>query len=181
MIRSAPKFASSRACLSLAALVVAVGTACAQTSTDAGSSPSGIKSSATITAALAKPVTRSIAATERPKIDIQAVLFKFGTADIDGQTSYDQIKELGTALSDSRLKGVKLEVQGHTDSVGSDDYNLKLSQERANKVVELLTSLYGIPKENLVPVGKGKADPVADNETEAGRAQNRRVTIERQN
>jgi outer membrane protein OmpA-like peptidoglycan-associated protein/outer membrane protein W len=71
----------------------------------------------------------------------------------------------------------RAEIHGYTDSVGSDAYNQKLSERRATSVMEYLVD-HGIPASGLTARGFGKADPVANNATAAGRAQNRRVTVE---
>jgi OOP family OmpA-OmpF porin len=67
-------------------------------------------------------------------------------------------------------------VIGHTDSVGSDEYNQELSQKRASSVAEYLLS-QGVTPSKVTSEGKGESEPVADNETEEGRAQNRRVEL----
>ncbi len=67
-------------------------------------------------------------------------------------------------------------VEGHTDATGDDDYNQELSQRRALAVVDYLTKA-GIDESRLRGEGFGESKPVADNETEAGRKQNRRVGI----
>jgi len=72
--------------------------------------------------------------------------------------------------------GLSVQVEGYTDSVGGDDYNMKLSQNRANTVHDFLIQ-NGVPSANATSEGFGKADPVADNSTAAGRAQNRRVNL----
>jgi outer membrane protein OmpA-like peptidoglycan-associated protein len=72
--------------------------------------------------------------------------------------------------------GLKIEVEGHTDSVGGDEYNMKLSEERANAVRAYLLS-QGINPDNLSARGFGKSVPVADNGTAAGRQANRRVEL----
>ncbi len=69
-------------------------------------------------------------------------------------------------------------ITGYTDNVGSAAYNLRLSLQRAQSVGDYLMYRHEIPAGKLTIVGKGEADPVADNGTEEGRAQNRRVTIE---
>ena len=79
-----------------------------------------------------------------------------------------------------KVKGINLEViiaVGHTDSVGSDAYNQKLSVRRAEAVKSYLVSK-GIEKNRLYTEGKGEKQPVADNKTKEGRAKNRRVEIE---
>jgi OmpA-OmpF porin, OOP family len=75
---------------------------------------------------------------------------------------------------------VKLYVVGHTDNVGIYDYNIGLSQRRAAAVVAELTTKHGIPTARLKPAGSGPLSPVAANETEDGRAKNRRVELVKQ-
>ena len=71
---------------------------------------------------------------------------------------------------------LRFSVEGHTDSVGSDEYNQKLSERRADSVRDYLTS-NGIGASSVAALGMGKADPVATNETAVGRQQNRRVEM----
>jgi OOP family OmpA-OmpF porin len=93
------------------------------------------------------------------------------------------IKPAGKAKLDDlvgKVKGINLEViiaVGHTDSVGSDAYNQKLSVRRAESVKAYLVSK-GIEKNRIYTEGKGEKQPVADNKTTEGRAKNRRVEIE---
>lgn len=80
----------------------------------------------------------------------------------------------------SKTKGINLEViiaVGHTDSVGSDAYNQRLSVRRAEAVKTYLVSK-GVEKNRVYTEGKGEKQPVADNKTADGRAKNRRVEIE---
>jgi outer membrane protein OmpA-like peptidoglycan-associated protein len=72
--------------------------------------------------------------------------------------------------------GLKLEVEGHTDSVGSDEYNQKLSDNRADSVRSYLVS-QGVKSESIAARGFGESRPVADNNNAAGRQQNRRVEL----
>jgi len=79
-----------------------------------------------------------------------------------------------------KIKGINLEViiaVGHTDAVGSDTYNQKLSVRRSEAVKAYLVSK-GIEKNRVYTEGKGEKQPVADNKTAEGRAKNRRVEIE---
>lgn len=71
---------------------------------------------------------------------------------------------------------INVSVEGHTDSVGSDSYNQKLSERRAQTVADQLTK-NGISKSRIDVRGFGESRPVADNKTESGRARNRRVEI----
>lgn len=71
---------------------------------------------------------------------------------------------------------VKIEVAGHTDSIGSDRYNMGLSRRRANTVRSYLISK-GIRADRLVAKGYGESQPIASNDTDEGRAQNRRVEL----
>jgi len=71
---------------------------------------------------------------------------------------------------------LKLQIDGYTDSVGGDEYNLKLSQSRATSTQAFLIN-NGVPPTNITATGFGKANPVADNSTAAGKQQNRRVEM----
>jgi outer membrane protein OmpA-like peptidoglycan-associated protein len=73
-----------------------------------------------------------------------------------------------------------IEVAGHTDNKGSDDYNMKLSEQRAEAVRNYLISK-GVAAERLSAKGYGETKPVADNNTEEGRFKNRRVELQRLN
>ena len=93
------------------------------------------------------------------------------------------LKPAGKAKLDelaALVKDINLEVivaVGHTDSIGTEAYNLKLSERRAQAVKAYLESK-GIDKSRIYTEGKGEAQPIATNKTAAGRAQNRRVEIE---
>jgi len=84
----------------------------------------------------------------------------------------------GVAASLKDWAEVRVEVGGHTDSTGNDAYNLTLSKRRAQSVVDYLASK-GVDKSRMTSKGYGKADPIADNKTDAGRAKNRRVELKK--
>lgn len=102
------------------------------------------------------------------------VLFVTGKAELL-PAAQDQLSAVAKALQDQgELRPIV--VEGHTDSVGSDSNNMKLSQDRANAVRTFLVSK-GLPSDKLTAVGKGKSSPIASNDTPDGRANNRRVEI----
>lgn len=109
------------------------------------------------------------------KVTLNAdTFFDFDKATIkpEGKQVLDQI-----ANQVQELNLETLIATGHTDSTGSQEYNQGLSERRANSVKEYLAS-QGVPGDRIYTEGKGKLEPVADNSTREGRAQNRRVEIE---
>lgn len=111
------------------------------------------------------------AVTETGKFVTNNILFETGKAVLMPE-SMEEIKKVAQYMLIT--PGVRFEVQGHTDNQGSDKVNDPLSQQRAQAVVDALVAL-GCDEFSLRAVGKGSHEPVADNSTEAGRAQNRRV------
>ncbi|CQD31651.1 OmpA family protein [Yersinia mollaretii] len=89
----------------------------------------------------------------------------------DGVRTVQNIGKALTAVGITHLR-----VDGHTDSTGEDSYNQQLSYQRAAAVADTL-ALIGIPRANIDVRGRGKLDPVADNRTAKGRAENRRVSM----
>lgn len=106
-------------------------------------------------------------------VNMSDVLFDFGKYTLKPDAQVKLAKVSGILLT---YPDLKLQVEGYTDNVGSDEYNLKLSQQRADAVEAFLVS-QGVQPGNISAQGYGKADPVADNSTAAGRAQNRRVEL----
>lgn len=101
------------------------------------------------------------------------VLFTSGRADLKvGAAS--NLNRLVTFLNENPAR--KVDIEGHTDNVGGDDYNLGLSQRRADSVRSYLMQ-QGIDSRRIAASGKGEHQPVADNESEGGRQQNRRVEV----
>jgi OmpA-OmpF porin, OOP family len=108
------------------------------------------------------------------KAAIYGIYFDSGKAEIkpESEPALNEIVKLLQA--DPKLK---LYVVGHTDNVGTYDYNVKLSKDRADAVVKALTGKYGITASRLLACGDGPTAPVESNQTEEGRAKNRRVEL----
>ncbi|AQA18041.1 hypothetical protein BST95_07080 [Halioglobus japonicus] len=102
------------------------------------------------------------------------VQFEFDSSRIS--SSYDTEMANAAAVLKEH-PGVRATVEGHTDSVGDDQYNQWLSESRANAVRDLLIQSHGIPADQLVAIGRGESMPLAGNDTDSGRAQNRRVEL----
>lgn len=101
------------------------------------------------------------------------VTFAFNDASLQSQF-YPVLDDVARTLAEYNQTIV--EVAGHTDSVGSDAYNHDLSVRRAESVASYLAS-HGVMRERLITVGAGESRPIASNDTDSGRAQNRRVEI----
>jgi outer membrane protein OmpA-like peptidoglycan-associated protein len=101
------------------------------------------------------------------------ILFETGKATLKPE-SMAEIQKVADYMK--KNPSARFEVQGHTDNQGSDAVNDPLSQQRAEAVVKALEGL-GCDPFNMRAVGKGSHEPVADNKTDAGRAQNRRVVF----
>ncbi|MDG2307835.1 MAG: OmpA family protein [Candidatus Binatia bacterium] len=113
------------------------------------------------------------AAPAKRKIILRGVNFDFDKSNIRA----DAQPILNAAIDVLKAEpGINVSVQGYTDSIGSDAYNLKLSQRRAESVTRYMVT-GGVSATRLTAVGFGESDPVATNETEDGRAQNRRVEL----
>ena len=101
------------------------------------------------------------------------ILFDFDSSNLKA-TAKDNIKTLAGSLNE--YPNTEIKVIGHTDNKGTESYNLGLSEKRAAAVKAYAVS-QGVPSSRLTTAGKGFAEPIADNSTEAGRAANRRVEI----
>jgi len=106
-------------------------------------------------------------------VNLSDVLFDTGSANLKPGTREKLAKVAGILLS---RPGLKLQIEGHTDSVGSGEYNQRLSENRANSVRMYLVE-QGIASNNTTTAGFGETMPIASNETAAGRQQNRRVEL----
>jgi outer membrane protein OmpA-like peptidoglycan-associated protein len=108
-----------------------------------------------------------------PAIDLE-VYFDFNSAAITPQAE-PQLHELGAALSDARLKGATISINGHTDGVGGDAFNKKLSERRAVMIKGYLVDHFQLSPANLRTVGFGKSKP--KNRMDPSAPENRRVEI----
>ena len=106
-------------------------------------------------------------------VNMSDVLFDFNKYTLKGEAREKLAKVSGILLAYPNLK---LQVEGYTDNIGSDEYNQKLSEQRAGGVRDYLVS-QGVQEGSITATGYGKSDPIADNSTNAGRAQNRRVQL----
>lgn len=105
-------------------------------------------------------------------ITLKGIYFDLNKATIKPE-SYPVLDDAAKILTDN--PNISVEIQGHTDSQGSDSYNQKLSEQRAYSVVDYLVKVKGIDIKRLKAVGYGESKPIASNDTKEGRALNRRV------
>jgi len=102
---------------------------------------------------------------------------KFGfdedTLSPEGKAALDEVAGQLVAANES----VYVEIQGHTDATGTDDYNLELGYERAQAVLRYLNMRHGVPLHRMSAISHGETAPVADNSSRDGRVQNRRVVL----
>ena len=103
----------------------------------------------------------------------EAITFAFNSSTLN-QRAYAVLDRVADTLRE--YDQTLIEVAGHTDSVGSEAYNQRLSEQRAQAVADYLISR-GISGQRLMVTGAGEMHPIASNETEAGRAENRRVEL----
>ncbi|MCA9729018.1 MAG: OmpA family protein, partial [Candidatus Eisenbacteria bacterium] len=98
--------------------------------------------------------------------------FKFGTAEISGADPIPVLEEVARIMKER--PDLKLKITGHTDNIGSDTANQSLSVRRAETVRNYLVKK-GISADRFVTEGQGEAHPIDTNDTEVGRARNRRI------
>ena len=129
-----------------------------------------------MTGSASAPVSVAAGAPTKRSIVLRGINFDFDKANIkpEAEGVLDAAVEVLKENPD-----VKVRVSGYTDSVGADAYNQGLSERRAKSVRDYLVS-HGIDASRLTAVGYGETNPVADNGTKDGRAQNRRVSLETQ-
>lgn len=110
-------------------------------------------------------------------VPVYGIYFDTGKSEIKPESNV-AISEIATLLGNDL--SLKVYVVGHTDNVGSLDSNMKLSKDRANAVVNALSGKHGIAAVRLKPYGVASLSPVASNDTDDGRAKNRRVELVKQ-
>jgi outer membrane protein OmpA-like peptidoglycan-associated protein len=110
----------------------------------------------------------------KPTVELHEIYFEFNSAAITADAE-PQLRELGAALSDPRLKGSTITISGHTDAVGSDSFNQNLSERRAATIKWYLADNFNLVPASLHSVGYGKQRP--KNKTDVYAAENRRVEI----
>lgn len=109
----------------------------------------------------------------RPNIDLE-ITFDYNS-DVIGPRAVPTLVSLGTALRSGELKGSVFLLAGHTDAKGDDDYNLTLSERRADAVRRFLVEKFSMPSENLIAIGYGKTQ--LKNTADPFGGENRRVQI----
>jgi len=108
------------------------------------------------------------------RVALYGIYFDFNKSNVKPESD-PTLKEISKLLSEN--PSLNLFVVGHTDNVGDFKYNMKLSEERADAVVKILVSKYNLNNNRLTPAGVGPLAPVTSNDTEEGRADNRRVEL----
>ena len=136
-------------------------------------SPDYLKQTAWVLVERDKPVAMDFQLVkEWMVITLRGIYFDFDKATIKPE-SRPALEDAAKILGENPT--IKVEIRGHTDSQGSDNYNQRLSEQRARAVVNYLVQELGIDRSRLTARGYGESRPVADNKTESGRALNRRV------
>ena len=120
-------------------------------------------------AQVTEPEPEPVLEAVRVELDVK---FDFDKATIR-QDAYDDIEVLADFMK--QYDQTSTTVEGHTDAIGTDAYNQRLSMQRAQSVRDALVNRYGVEASRLEAIGYGESRPIADNSTELGRAINRRV------
>ena len=113
-------------------------------------------------------------------VNLPDILFEFGRSDLTGEAQ-SRVQGIADVLND-QARGRRISIEGHTDAIGSEEENQRLSERRANSVVRALVAL-GVDQARMIPVGYGERYPAAPNtnpdgsDNSAGRAKNNRVEV----
>lgn len=106
------------------------------------------------------------------RIILDNIYFKLASAELEPE-SFETLNSLKRVFLDN--PGIIVQIEGHTDSQGGDEYNLDLSKRRATTVADYITNVLGVSTGQVSSIGFGESKPIADNKTSKGRAQNRRI------
>ncbi|TDG15668.1 OmpA family protein [Seongchinamella unica] len=126
------------------------------------------------------PEPMAAAAAAEPRYEAMTLsavaLFEFDSAQVT-ENGLVELKALGDSIRSRGASVVDIDIIGHTDSVGAEDYNQQLSERRANAIRDYLVNQRNVDAGIIDVSGMGESSPVADNATTEGRAQNRRVEV----
>src|SRR5690606_26908505 len=111
---------------------------------------------------------------ETGRADVYSIFFSFNSDEIL-EESEPTLAEIANLMR--KHPQWRLSLNGHTDSIASDSYNLELSRRRANATMRALVERYGVPEDRLTAAGSGESSPIDTNDTLEGRARNRRVEL----
>lgn len=125
--------------------------------------------------AAAKPMAAPAAPSDSPSVSL-TVDFATGSADLTPQARAT-LDQLGRALSSSELANFRFRIEGHTDTVGSADYNRSLSERRADAVVSYLESKFGVQAARLQAIGMGEQGLLVSTPPQTPEPRNRRVQV----
>jgi OOP family OmpA-OmpF porin len=109
-------------------------------------------------------------------VNIYGIFFDFDKASVKSESA-TALKNIADVLTEDA--NLKLNILGHTDNQGTQEYNLKLSEKRAKAVVGYLVAIHGIDESRLLAIGKGMNEPLESNDSEEGKAKNRRVELKK--
>lgn len=123
----------------------------------------------------ASEIQLALAAGVDSRVDL-TINFETDSDNVVGK-AHEQLYEIAVSLRSESLSKTRILIEGHTDSVGSESYNEDLSYRRALRIKRVLVEKYGIDRSRLEIVGYGESRPITSNDTELGRALNRRVTL----
>ena len=141
--------------------------------TSTGCAPVVFSGSSVRSVDVAPPAQKRVEVTRDQIVIHEKIQFEFDS-DVIKQESFDLLAEIAATIR-SHPEILGLRVEGHASAEGSDDYNLELSERRANSVFRHLVEQGKIDEGRLTHAGYGESRPIASNDDEAGRARNRRV------
>jgi len=125
--------------------------------------------------ATSSPSAAPSGAVQAPSVSLM-VLFATGSADLTPEAQHT-VDQLGQALSSQRLAGYKFRIEGHTDTVGTQVYNLALSKRRAETVASYLEEKFNIPSSRLEAEGMGEKELLVQTPNQTPEPRNRRVQV----